>query len=151
MDIIQDESSGGQVQYKLSRSPISVSYVWVYKNGLRLRQDKDYYVSLPRAVVYITADTTPADTIKIVNFANDIFKLPRINSYHTEVDGGGIFIFTHVLMLIPLVVGFNVVVGRVTLVDVVEVVHSILVIPTLLSVDNDNPLIVAVILLPIEP
>ena len=85
MDIIQDESSGGQVQYKLSRSPISVSYVWVYKNGLRLRQDKDYYVSLPRAVVYITADTTPADIIKIVNFSNDIFKLPSAYEIHKDM------------------------------------------------------------------
>jgi hypothetical protein len=85
MDIIQDESSGGQVQYQLSRPPISVSYVWVYKNGLRLRQDKDYYVSLPRAVVYITADTTSADTIKIVNFANDIFKLPSAYEIHKDM------------------------------------------------------------------
>jgi hypothetical protein len=85
MDIIQDESSGGQVQYRLSRSPISVSYVWVYKNGLRLRQDKDYYVSLPRAVVYITVNSTSADTIKIVNFANDIFKLPSAYEIHKDM------------------------------------------------------------------
>jgi hypothetical protein len=85
MDIIQDESSGGRVQYQLSRSPISVSYVWVYKNGLRLRQDKDYYVSLPRAVVYITADTIPADTIKIVNFSNDIFRLPSAYEIHKDM------------------------------------------------------------------
>ncbi len=85
MDVIQDESTGGQVQYKLSRPPLSVSYVWVYKNGLRLRQDKDYYVSLPRAVVYITADTTPADTIKIVNFSNDIFKLPSAYEIHKDM------------------------------------------------------------------
>jgi hypothetical protein len=85
MNIIQDESSGGQVQYQLSRSPISVSYVWVYKNGLRLRQDKDYYVSLPRAVVYITADSTPADIIKIVNFSNDIFRLPSAYEIHKDM------------------------------------------------------------------
>ena len=85
MDIIQDESSGGQVQYQLSRPPISVSYVWVYKNGLRLRQDKDYYVSLPRGVVYLTVDSTPADTIKIINFSNDIFKLPSAYEIHKDM------------------------------------------------------------------
>jgi hypothetical protein len=85
MNIIQDESSGGQVQYRLSRSPISVSYVWVYKNGLRLRQDKDYYVSLPRGVIYLTADSTPADIIKIVNFSNDIFKLPSAYEIHKDM------------------------------------------------------------------
>jgi hypothetical protein len=85
MDIIQDESSGGQLQYPLSRPPISISYVWVYKNGIRLRQDKDFYVSLPRAVVYITADTTPADTIKIVNFANDTFRLPSAYEIHKDM------------------------------------------------------------------
>jgi hypothetical protein len=85
MDIIQDETSGGKVQYQLSRPPLSVSYIWVYKNGLRLRQDKDYYVSLPRAVVYLTADSTPADTIKIINFANDIFKLPSAYEIHKDM------------------------------------------------------------------
>ena len=85
MDIIQDENSGGQVQYKLSRPPISVSYVWVYKNGLRLRQDKDYYVSLPRGVVYLTVDSTPADIIKIINFANDVFKLPSAYEIHKDM------------------------------------------------------------------
>jgi hypothetical protein len=59
--------------------------VWVYKNGLRLRQDKDYYVSLPRAVVYLTADSTPADTIKIINFTNDIFKLPSAYEIHKDM------------------------------------------------------------------
>ena len=85
MDIIEDQSSGGQVQYQLSRSPISVSYVWVYKNGLRLIQDKDYYVSLPRAVVYITADSTPADTIKIINFSDNIFRLPSAYEIHKDM------------------------------------------------------------------
>ena len=85
LDIIQDESSGGKVQYQLSRPPISVSYVWVYKNGQRLRQEKDYYVSLPRGVVYISVDTTPEDNIKIVNFSNNIFKLPSAYEIHKDM------------------------------------------------------------------
>jgi hypothetical protein len=31
MNVIQDESTGGRVQYQLSRPPIAASYVWVYK------------------------------------------------------------------------------------------------------------------------
>jgi hypothetical protein len=85
MNIIQDESTGSRVQYQLSRPPISVSYVWVYKNGIRLSQDKDYYVILPRAVVYLTVDSLPSDEIKIVNFSNDIFKLPSAYEIHKDM------------------------------------------------------------------
>jgi len=85
MNIIQDENSGGRLQYQLSRPPIAVSYVWVYKNGHRLRQDKDYYVSLPRAVVYLTANSLPTDKIKIVNFSNNIFKLPSAYEIHKDM------------------------------------------------------------------
>jgi hypothetical protein len=85
MDVIQDETTGGKAQYQLSRPPISVSYVWVYKNGLRLRQDKDYYVSLPRGVVYLKVTTTSADRIKIVNFSDRIFKLPSAYEIHKDM------------------------------------------------------------------
>jgi hypothetical protein len=85
MSIIQDESTGGRVQYQLSRPPLAASYVWAYKNGQRLSQDKDYYVSLPRAVVYLTVDTLPSDEIKIVNFSNDIFKLPSAYEIHKDM------------------------------------------------------------------
>ena len=76
LDIISDEKSGGKVSYKLSRSPISASYVWVYRNGQRLTQDVDYYISLPRAVVYLNVDTTDNDIIKIISFTASIFRLP---------------------------------------------------------------------------
>jgi len=85
MNVIQDESTGGRVQYQLSRPPIAASYVWVYKNGLRLRQDKDYYVSLPRSVVYLTVNSLPTDEIKIINFSNDIFKLPSAYEIHKDM------------------------------------------------------------------
>lgn len=85
LDIIQDENLGGKVQYQLSRPPISVSYIWVYKNGQRLRQDKDFYVSLPRAVVYLTVDSIASDIIKIVNFSNNIFKLPSAYEIHKDM------------------------------------------------------------------
>jgi hypothetical protein len=76
LDIISDQTAGGKVQYQLSRSPISTSYVWVYKNGQRLRQDKDYYVSLPRAVVYLNVPTTASDDIKTFTFSSGTFALP---------------------------------------------------------------------------
>ena len=85
LDIIADQKSGGKVQYPLARSPISVSYVWVYKNGERLVQDKDYYVSLPRAVVYLTVDTTPEDEIKTFTFTSRIFKLPSSFEIHKDM------------------------------------------------------------------
>ncbi len=85
MDIIQDEIKGGKVNYQLSTAPISESYVWMYLNGNRLRQGKDYFVSLPRAVVYLNVTTTPNDTVKIITFSNDIFKLPSAYEIHKDM------------------------------------------------------------------
>jgi hypothetical protein len=36
-------------------------------------------------VVYLTADSTPADIIKIVNFANDTFRLPSAYEIHKDM------------------------------------------------------------------
>jgi len=85
LDVIADQKSGGKVNYKLSRQPISTSYVWVYKNGQRLRQEKDYYVSLPRAVVYLNVDSTEEDDIKTISFTRDIFKLPSAFEIHKDM------------------------------------------------------------------
>ncbi len=85
LDIVSDQKSGGKVQYQLSRAPISASYVWAYKNGIRLVQDKDYYVSIPRNVVYLNVETTSSDDIKIISFTSDIFKLPIAFEIHKDM------------------------------------------------------------------
>lgn len=85
LDVISDQKAGGKVQYQLSRYPISISYVWVYKNGLRLVQEKDYYVSLPRNVVYLNVDSTLEDDIKIISFSKDVYKLPRAFEIHKDM------------------------------------------------------------------
>ena len=85
LDVISDQKSGGKVQYQLSRTPISVSYVWVYKNGERLTQDQDYYVSLPRAVVYLNVDSTEDDDIKVISFSRGIFRLPSAYEIHKDM------------------------------------------------------------------
>jgi hypothetical protein len=84
-DVIADQKSGGKVQYQLSRPPISASYVWVYKNGNRLTQDQDYYVSIPRNVLYLNVPSTPADDIKTISFTADIFRLPSAYEIHKDM------------------------------------------------------------------
>jgi hypothetical protein len=85
LDIISDQKSGGKVQYKLSRVPLSASYVWVYKNGERLVQDIDYRVSLPRGVVYLNVESTEDDDIKMFTFSSNIFKLPSAFEIHKDM------------------------------------------------------------------
>jgi len=85
LDIISDETSGGKVQYQLPRAPISASYVWVYKNGVRLTQDQDYYVNIPRNVVYIDMNSVLTDVIKIVLFSSDIYRLPSAYEIHKDM------------------------------------------------------------------
>jgi len=90
MDIVSDEYSGGKIQYQLARSPLNANYVWIYKNGIRLTKDRDYSVSLPRAVVYLNDETLLTDQIRIVQFSNIIYQPPRafeiykdmLNNYH---------------------------------------------------------------------
>ena len=76
MDIVSDEYTGGKVNYKISRTPLSSAYVWVYKNGIRLTQDRDYELVLPRSSIYLNVESTVDDIIKIINFGSNIYKEP---------------------------------------------------------------------------
>jgi hypothetical protein len=90
MDIISEQYTGGKVQYQLPRNPLDVNYIWVYKNGTRLTRDRDYSISLPRGVVYLTDLSTTADEVKIVQFGNIVYEPPKafeifkdmLNNYH---------------------------------------------------------------------
>jgi len=90
LDIVSDQYTGGKAHYKLTRTPVNIGYVWVYKNGVRLTGDQDYSVSLERSLVYLKDETTTADSIKIVQFGNSLQKLPSayevfkdmLNIYH---------------------------------------------------------------------
>jgi hypothetical protein len=76
MKIVSDVAVGGKVNYQLPFVPLGVDYVWVYKNGVKLIQDIDYHVSLPRGVVYLEVANTDSDTISITTFGADIYRLP---------------------------------------------------------------------------
>jgi len=90
MKFVSDEFTGGKIKYQLAHSPLSGSYVWVYKNGNRLTLDQDYSVDINRAELYLTAKSTSADQIKVLLFGSEIFKLPTaweiskdmLNIYH---------------------------------------------------------------------
>lgn len=90
MKLVSDEFSGGKVQYQLAHSPLSASYIWVYKNGNRLTLDQDYYVSVERGMVYLKSQSVATDTIKVLLFGSGIFRLPSgfeiykdmLNVYH---------------------------------------------------------------------
>lgn len=76
LDLISDEYAGGKIQYKLARSPISIEYVWVYKNGNRLTQDRDYTVSIQNETLYLVENSTTDDEIKVIVFGNSIYHPP---------------------------------------------------------------------------
>ena len=76
MRIVSDVTVGGKVNYQLPFIPLGVDYVWVYKNGIKLIQDIDYYVSLPRGVIYLEVENTDSDIISITTFGAGIYRLP---------------------------------------------------------------------------
>ena len=84
MEIYNDRTTGGKVNYELPYAPLGVSYVWVYKNGVRLTQDDDYSISLPRGVIYLDRDTTDDDVITITAYGTNIYRLP--SSYEISKD-----------------------------------------------------------------
>ena len=85
MGIITDEYSGGKINYRITQTALNSSYVWVYKNGERLIKEKDYYVSLPRNVLYLNEETTSSDLIKIVTFGSQIYKQPSAFEIHKDM------------------------------------------------------------------
>lgn len=76
MAIVEDEYIGGKSEYQLAHLPLDVSYVWVYKNGVRLTQDQDYSVPMPKSAVYLSVSSTTSDQIKIVLFSTKIRRDP---------------------------------------------------------------------------
>jgi hypothetical protein len=76
VDLIKDVRTGGKVSYPLQRDPLSISYVWVYKNGTRLTPDVDFYLDYPRSTIYLKDENTNTDEIEIISFATDIYKKP---------------------------------------------------------------------------
>jgi hypothetical protein len=75
LDIVKDEFVGGKVSFSLQRPLIGISYVWVYKNGIRLTPDIDFYVELPRAI-YLRQQTTESDIIETISFGDRLYKQP---------------------------------------------------------------------------
>lgn len=76
MKMTSDEYVGGKIVYKLTQTPLAADYVWVYKNGVRLTQDVDYIVTLPRSTVSLRSTSDTNDLIKIVVFGSPTLKLP---------------------------------------------------------------------------
>ncbi len=74
MQVLSDEYTGGQLDYKLLRQPLAVDYVWVYKNGQRLTLNVDYTVDVPTSTVRLTDNTTTDDIIKIIVFGSNIYQ-----------------------------------------------------------------------------
>jgi hypothetical protein len=85
MNIVSDEYVGGKVQYQLSNKPISTAYLWVYKNGTRLTQDEDYYLSASKTSVYLNVSSTASDIIKIFLFGSKVFRLPSAFEIHKDM------------------------------------------------------------------
>jgi len=86
MDIISDQYTGGQLKYKLSRQPVSVNFVKVFLNGVRLIQDFDYYIDEPGLNVYLKdLTTTSDDSIKIVQFGTLSYSSPSIYEIHKDM------------------------------------------------------------------
>jgi len=85
MNIVSDEYVGGKVHYQLSSKPISIAYLWVYKNGTRLTQGEDYYLSAAKTSVYLNVSSTASDIIKIFLFGSKIFRLPSAFEIHKDM------------------------------------------------------------------
>jgi hypothetical protein len=85
MQINSDVVTGGKVNYQLPFAPLGVSYVWVYKNGVKLIQDVDYQISLPRGVIYLNVDNDENDILTINTFGTGVFALPSAYEVHKDM------------------------------------------------------------------
>jgi hypothetical protein len=76
LDIVSDEYAGGKILFQLKTRPVDISYLWVYKNGVRLTQDVDFSLDVDRGLIRLTEQSTASDLIKIVNFGQDLYTKP---------------------------------------------------------------------------
>lgn len=91
LSVISDQFEGGKFKYVLNRTPLSDSYVYVYKNGQRLTLNQDFYVKLPYGEVYLKDIGQLTDQIKIIQYASDVYSLP--SAYEINKDMLNIYRF----------------------------------------------------------
>jgi len=76
-DIISDEYQGGQFEFVLKRNPLNDSYIWVYKNGVRLTLNQDFSLNLQNRSIKLSQPSLNTDNIRIIEFGNKVWKLPH--------------------------------------------------------------------------
>jgi len=84
MQIVTDQFAGGRSFYPIAFKPLSVSYVWIYRNGLKLTQDIDYQLDATRGAIYIEGSNVTSDVFDIVAFGTNVFALP--SAYEVSKD-----------------------------------------------------------------
>jgi hypothetical protein len=84
-DIISDQYTGGQNNFYLKRIPLDSNYIWVYKNGQRLINSKDFRVDKEKRVVILSEFSLLSDEIKIVEFGNKIWTPPHAYEIFKDV------------------------------------------------------------------
>ena len=90
MNIISDMYSGGKATYQLNRTPLDISYVWVYLNKVRLVPDVEFTIDIPRKSIKLNVPSVNTDKLKIVHFSEEIYRPPvayeifkdMLNGYH---------------------------------------------------------------------
>ena len=85
MKIVSDEFTGGNVVYRLAVPIQNASYVTVYKNGDRLLSEKDYRISTPRNVLYLSQKTNNTDLIKVIIYGQDSYVPPSAFEIHQDM------------------------------------------------------------------
>jgi len=70
MQLVIDETVGGKAKYYLPFKPIASSYLWVYKNGIKMIADKDY--SVTNNYMVFESITNATDAIKIIIFGANL-------------------------------------------------------------------------------
>jgi hypothetical protein len=76
IDFVKDVYTGGKVSYTLQRPALNISYGSVYKNGVRLTPDIEYYLADNKDAVILRDATTDADLIETVFASGQIYKAP---------------------------------------------------------------------------
>ena len=85
IDLLSDEYAGGKVNYVLKYQPISSEFIWVYANGARLTSGVDYRFDVNKNSIYLKTDTTESDTVKVVIFGTQKFRLPSAYEIHKDM------------------------------------------------------------------
>ncbi len=76
LSLYKDRFTGSRSSLPIRRQSISNSFIWVYKNGVRLTPEVDYSFNKTYSLIELRTQTVAVDKLTVIIFGNKVFQDP---------------------------------------------------------------------------